>query len=440
MKRKVCALLLGVALALGCLAGCDTGVPEASVSPVATTAGSLAPEASPAGAEIAMVLTETAADSPYGQSVWATVSRVAGESAVSSGLYRAGEGDDTAARASIELAVKGGARLVVLLGEELAGTAGQVGRFYPEVDFILLDMPIDTPLRQNTVMVRYSPEQSGWLAGYASVYEELGNVAFAAVEDEQALRYTLGFLLGADAAAQDRKAEPGSLKAFALALPENQAEWPGLLQELYQPDTANVRSYFVNQAVQTPAALQAAKEAGGYVSGMAPMLAEEAGTQQVLARVSYDPQNILAVLLAGWIEERFPGGESVEGTVAGGEIGLDLPKEGLGRFNERVYQTILDRFRIGSLSTRIAIDTAPNAEENLPLPEELNLDVLEVLPPAGGVAAVSSLPPGAPDGTQASQPPQSEGTLPQDETTPSTQSEAALPQSTSAPQGEAAGV
>ncbi len=431
MKRRLCALLLGVALALCCLAGCDTGVPEASVSPAATTAGSLMPEAAPAGAEIAMVLTEAAADGSYGQSVWATVSRVAGESAVTSGLYRAGEGDDAATKASIELAVKGGARLVVLLGEELAGMAGQVGRLYPEIDFILLDMQDEIPLRQNTVLVRYSPEQSGWLAGYASVYEELGNVAFAATEDEEAMRYTLGFLLGADAAAQDRKAAPGSMQAFMVALPEAQSEWQAALEQMYSPEGAAVRSFFVNQAGQAPAALQAAQQAEGYVSGMAPMLADEMGTAQVLARVSYDPQNILAVLLAGWIEDRFPGGDMVEGTVAGGEIGLELPKEGLGRFDKRTYQTIVDRFRIGSLATRIALATAPVDEGALPRPEALALEVFTVLPPAGGQAVSSSLPQSAPENTipqqsTADTPPESQP--PQSDSAPPPEASSALPQ------------
>lgn len=396
---KGLAAALAFLLLLFCLASCDTAAPKAP-SAVAATAPASIPAAPATGAEIALLASEETAESEHGQAVWSAVSRVAGELAATSGLYRTAEGaDEKAALATMELAVKGGARLVLLLGADLAPMAMRALRLYPDVDFILLDMPYDTPLSQNAVLVRYSPEESGWLAGYASVYEELGSLGFLSPQTEEESRYLLGFLLGADAAAQDRKAQAGSVQAYALAQGESTEAFLQELRVLYQPGGAGIRTFFAGQSAVLEAALPVAKEAEGYLAGPAPL---PGGGETLLAGVTHNPENLLSALLAGWTAGRFPGGDTVEGTVAGGEIGLELPKEGLGRFGEQRYQTVLDRFRIGGLSTDLARKTAPDGEGKLPLPEELDFSVLQIAaslaPPAGAGRAGSSVSAALPEG------------------------------------------
>ena len=374
MKRRVCALLLAAVLLLG-IGGCASGTPDVSPTSMAMGAVSM-PEAPPSGAEIAMVASENTVGSEYGQSVWTTVSRVAGEGAVTSGLYRAGEGDDETVLASLELAVKGGARLVLLVGEDLAPVAAKAQRLYPDQEFILLGMPYDTAVKSNAVQVRYSPEQGGWLAGYASVYETLGNIGFTAPgDDEEADRYALGFLLGADAAARDRQAEAGSIRAYPVQSGEENEDLATMLGGLYTPEGPAMRVFFANRPSTAVDAFAAAAQWGGLVAGIAPLVGSE---EQLLAAIQHNPQNLLSALMEGWLEGRFPGGETVEGTVEGGEIGLQLPQAGLQNFSEQHYQTALDRFRIGNLATQIAVQTSPDAEGILPAPEALELVYVSV--------------------------------------------------------------
>ncbi len=192
---------------------CSGMVPPAS--DVVPTASSMAvPKTDASGAPVAMLMLEEVADSPYGQAAFEQLSRVAGEVGLGSGLYRTAASDNAAVASALELAVKGGAQFVVLFGEGLSDAARQGVLLYPDVSFVLQDFQMTHPLPSNVVQIEYSALQSGFLAGYAGVYQHVAEVGvFLQAEDDESTRYALGFLLGADAAAQAQNQPHGDLNA-----------------------------------------------------------------------------------------------------------------------------------------------------------------------------------------------------------------------------------
>lgn len=140
-------------------------------------------------------------DKSFNQGSWEGLVKYATEKKVTYKYYQPTE-DSTAARlVSIDLAVKGGAKVVVTPGWMFAETITAAQTKYPNVKFIVLDANMANAA-VNTYSINYAEEQSGYLAGYATVKDGyttlgyMGGMALPAVE-----RFGIGFVQGADAAA-----------------------------------------------------------------------------------------------------------------------------------------------------------------------------------------------------------------------------------------------
>ncbi len=149
-------------------------------------------------------------DKSFNQGAWEGVVEFAKANKISHKYYKPEEASNDGYLASIDLAVKGGAKIVVTPGYLFEVAVYQAQTKYPDVKFILLDGEPHTAdyatfeTKSNVASVMYAEEQSGYLAGYAAVkdgYTKLGFMGGMAVPAVQAFGY--GYLQGAEAAANE---------------------------------------------------------------------------------------------------------------------------------------------------------------------------------------------------------------------------------------------
>lgn len=168
-------------------------------------------ESSSEGKEIAMITDiGTIDDKSFNQGTWEGIEAFAKENNITHEYYKPTEQSTDAYLASIDLAVKDGAKVVVTPGFLFEEPIYIAQDKYPDVHFILIDgNPHDKDYKEyrtnkNAVGIVFAEEQSGYLAGYAAVkegYTKLGFMGGMAVP--AVTRFGYGFVQGADAAAKE---------------------------------------------------------------------------------------------------------------------------------------------------------------------------------------------------------------------------------------------
>ena len=163
------------------------------------------------GGEIAMITDiGTIDDKSFNQGTWEGIEAYAKEKNISHKYYKPTEQSTDAYLASIELAVQGGAKVVVTPGYLFEEPIYIAQDKYPDVNFILIDgNPHDADGKEyrtnkNTVGIVFAEEESGYLAGYAAVKEGYTKLGFmGGISVPAVVRFGYGFVQGADAAAKE---------------------------------------------------------------------------------------------------------------------------------------------------------------------------------------------------------------------------------------------
>ena len=148
-------------------------------------------------------------DKSFNQGAWEGLTKYANEKGISHKYYQPQEAGTNAYLETIELAIEGGAKLVVCPGFLFEEPVYMAQTKYPNVHFILLDgEPHDAEYNykteNNAMPILYEEDEAGFLAGYAAVKDGntklafLGGMAVPAV-----IRFGLGYVQGIDAAAKE---------------------------------------------------------------------------------------------------------------------------------------------------------------------------------------------------------------------------------------------
>lgn len=157
-------------------------------------------------------------DKSFNQGAWEGVVEFAKANNVTHKYYKPEEASDAGYLAAIDLAVTGGAKVIVTPGYLFEVPVYEAQSKYPEVKFILLDGTPHTAdyskndIKENVASIMYSEEQSGYLAGFAAVKEgmtKLGFMGGMALPAVQAFGY--GYLQGAEAAAVEMGLADGAI-------------------------------------------------------------------------------------------------------------------------------------------------------------------------------------------------------------------------------------
>lgn len=194
--KKMLAILMSIMMVGMVLAGC---------------ASEKEGEAEADGFEIALITDKgNIDDKSFNQGAWEGVVEFAEAENITHKYYKPEEASDAGYLAAIDLAVTGGAKVIVTPGFLFEVPIFEAQTKYPEVKFILLDGAPHTAdyatfeTKENVASVMYSEEESGYLAGYAAVMDgmtKLGYMGGMAVPAVQAFGY--GYLQGAEAAAAE---------------------------------------------------------------------------------------------------------------------------------------------------------------------------------------------------------------------------------------------
>jgi basic membrane protein A len=157
-------------------------------------------------------------DKSFNQGAWEGVVEYAVANEISHKYYKPEEASNDGYLASIDLAVEGGAKVIVTPGFLFEVPIYEAQTKYPDIKFILLDGSPHTAdystfeTKSNVASIMYAEEQSGYLAGYAAVKDgmrALGFMGGMAVPAVQAFGY--GFLQGAEDAAAELALAAGAV-------------------------------------------------------------------------------------------------------------------------------------------------------------------------------------------------------------------------------------
>ena len=206
--KKLLSLLLAVAMLATCLVGCGGGDDGGS------TGGA-------AGYEIALVTDKgNIDDKSFNQGAWEGVVAYAKANDITHQYYKPEEASDEGYLAAIQLAVDGGAKVVVCPGYLFETAVYSAQTMFPDTKFILLDGEPHTPAYEykteaNVACVMYAEEEAGYLAGYAAVMDGMRTLGFeGGMAVPAVVAFGYGYLQGIEAAAQELALEDGAVKVF----------------------------------------------------------------------------------------------------------------------------------------------------------------------------------------------------------------------------------
>lgn len=149
-------------------------------------------------------------DKSFNQGTWEGVNKYATDNNKRAKYYQPTDATTAAYVAAIDLAISGGAKIVVTPGFLFEESIFIAQDKYPDVKFVLIDgVPHNADYSQfktasNTLSVLFAEQESGFLAGYAVVrdgYEKLGFMGGLPVPAVK--RFGFGFVAGAYYAAKE---------------------------------------------------------------------------------------------------------------------------------------------------------------------------------------------------------------------------------------------
>jgi basic membrane protein A len=301
-------------------------------------------------------------DKSFNQGSWEGLVKYAEEKGISHKYYQPAEQSDDAYLSGIDLAVKGGAKVVVTPGFLFEVPIFTAQDRYPDVHFILVDgSPHNSDYSEfktgsNAVGVNYAEDQAGFLAGFAAVKDgnrKLGFVGGMAVP--AVVRFGYGFVQGAEYAAKELGLSAGSITvnyhytgAFA-ASPEAQA----LAASWYQ---SGVDVIFACGGAVGNSVMAAAQQSGKKVIGVDVDQSAESPTVITSAMKGLRPS--VYSCIADYYAGSFPGGQTLVFSAANDGVGLPMDTSKFETFSQADYDAIYKLLANGAIPRMDTLEEA----------------------------------------------------------------------------------
>jgi len=292
-------------------------------------------------------------DKSFNQGSWEGLVKYAREKNITHKYYQPAEQSDDAYLTTIDLAVRGGAKVIVTPGFLFEAPIYIAQDRYPNVHFILVD---GTPhsadysaykTNSNVVGVLYAEDQAGFLAGYAAVKDGnrklgfMGGMAVPAV-----VRFGYGFVQGAEYAAQELGLASGTITinyhytgGFS-ATPEAQtmaASWYN----------SGVEIIFACGGAVGNSVMAAAEQAGKKVIGVDVDQSGESTT--VITSAMKGLQASVYSCIVDFYAGRFPGGQTLVFSADNDGVGLPMSTSQFQNFNKTDYDAIFKKLADGTI-------------------------------------------------------------------------------------------
>ncbi len=161
------------------------------------------------GGEIAFVLDGNIMDESYNEAIYEGIRMYAFSAGVSFSYYTADANAVESYEEVIRQAVSNEAKMIVCGGEGFDEAVGNLQSEYPEICFLLIDgVPVNSfgsavAIEDNVHCVSFKEEESGYLAGYLTVFDGYRKLGFiGGKETDAVMRYGYGYLQGIEDAVQ----------------------------------------------------------------------------------------------------------------------------------------------------------------------------------------------------------------------------------------------
>ncbi|MDR2655276.1 MAG: BMP family ABC transporter substrate-binding protein [Oscillospiraceae bacterium] len=299
-------------------------------------------------------------DKSFNQGAWEGLVQYATEKNVSHKYYQPTEQSDDAYLTGIDLAVKGGAKVIVTPGYLFEVPIFIAQDKYPDVNFILIDgEPHNADYSTystsaNAVGILYAEDQAGFLAGYAAVkdgYRSLGFVGGMAVP--AVVRYGYGFIQGAEYAGGELGLAAGDLDikyhytgGFA-ATPEAQA----LAASWYNDGTEVI---FACGGAVGNSVMAAAEQAGAKVIGVDVDQSSESAT--VITSAMKGLKASVYSVITDYYAGSFPGGRTLVFEAKNNGVGLPMDSSQFRSFSQSDYDAVYAKLAGGEIPRMTELD------------------------------------------------------------------------------------
>jgi len=304
------------------------------------------------GYELALVTDiGTIDDKSFNQGAWEGLKKYAEEHGITHKYYQPQDKTTAAYLDAIDLAVQGGAKLVVCPGFLFEGAIYEAQDLYPDVKFIILDgVPHAgdyTPVvKDNVYSVFYAEEQAGFLAGYAAVkdgYTKLGFMGGMAVP--AVIRFGYGFVQGAEYAAEEMGISSIELNYHYTGGFDSTPEAKTTAASWYN---AGIEVIFACGGAMGNSVMRAAEEAGTAVIGVDVDQSGESDTviTSAMKQLAISVYDGIAAYYAG----NFPGGQSVTLDAKVQGVGLPMESSKFKTFTQEDYDAIFAKLVDGSIT------------------------------------------------------------------------------------------
>ena len=309
-------------------------------------------------------------DRSFNQGAWEGVVQYAEENDISYRFYRPAENSGSARLEAIRLAAEAGAQLIVTPGFAFSEPVFIAQDEFPEVNFVLLDAAPSqdgtTEIGENTVSLFYAEEEAGFIVGYAAVKEGFTNLGFfGGVSVPAVVRFGIGYILGADYAAQEEGVDVEIMYRYLGGFNA-------------RPEHKTLASTWYNEGTEVIFVA-----AGGAINN-AISAAEELSDKWVIG-ANVNQQDLSEVILTSSLKQlrvsvyqaiseyydgTFRGGEAVNLTAAEDGVGIPDDFSRFANFTEADYEEIVDALISGEIEVP--------SSHTLAIPGELDLQRTEV--------------------------------------------------------------
>lgn len=364
--KKLIAAILATVMALS-LVACGNG-----------NAGSGAP-GDETGAEIAMIADGgNIDDRGFNQGTYDGVRQYGEEKGISYKYYKPVEKTTDAYLAAMELAIEGGAKIIVAPGFRFKEAIYIAQQTWPDLKFVLLDgVPSDgkeSKTSDNTVGIQYAEEQAGFLAGYAAVVDGYKKLGFmGGVATPAVVRYGYGFIQGAQIAAQQMGLTDIEMNYYYTGTFDATPETQTLAATWYQNGTEII--FACGSGVGQSVMAAADTSNSGKAIGVDIDWSEE--SESVVTSAMKDLSGTVYQMLDKAYTGTFPGGQNIIMDASNNGVELPMETSRFNTFNQENYDDVYKKLADGEYDLLRDVDEK-NTAYTLDQISDGTINVIEV--------------------------------------------------------------
>ncbi|MCI5918000.1 MAG: BMP family ABC transporter substrate-binding protein [Roseburia sp.] len=358
MKKKLLSLLLVAAMSATMVAGCGSSDSsnasdntDTNNTVADTESASVTTKTEDGNAELALVIdVGTIDDKSFNQGSWEGVEKYGEENGISYNYYKSAEATTDSFQNTIELAIEGGAKVIVCPGYLFEEPIYNLQDQYPDVKFILIDgEPHDADYNyataDNTMAVLYQEDQAGFLAGYAAVKDGYTNLGFmGGMALPAVIRYGYGYLAGADYAAKEMDETVNVTYTYTGSF-EATPEAQSMATSWYKAGTEVI---FGCGGSVGNSVMSAAEASNGKVIGVDVDQSSESDT--VITSAMKMLSNSVYDAITSAYDGSFPGGKTTTFDITNDGVGIAMDTAKFNNFTQEDYQAIYNKLVAGDIT------------------------------------------------------------------------------------------